>query len=59
MKLIELEGEDAYGIYDLKTAIDSTNIVIDNQETGIFKTPEPTTTPIPVTTNDNTETIEL
>ena len=59
MKLIELEGEDAYGIYDLKTAIDSTNIVIDNQETGIFKTPEPTITPIPVTTNDNAETIEL
>lgn len=59
LKLIELEGEDAYGIYDLKTAIDSTNIVIENQETGVFKTPEPTTTPIPVTTNDNAETIEL
>ncbi len=32
LKLIELEGEDAYGEYDLEKAIDATNIVLEKQE---------------------------
>ncbi len=56
LKLIELEGEDAYGNYDLKTAIDSTAIVIENLEkengngdNNIESAPTTTVEPIPVT----------
>ncbi len=47
LKLIELEGEDAFGVYDLQTAIDSTDIVNEHQEQAPSATP-PTVVPIPV-----------
>lgn len=52
LKLIELEGEDAYGKFDLKTAIDSTTIV---NEYGNGNTEE--VKPIP--TNEEIEAIEI
>ncbi|MDD2518688.1 MAG: GspE/PulE family protein, partial [Bacilli bacterium] len=54
LKLIELEGEDAYGKFDLKTAIDSTTIV-NEYGNGNGNTEE--VTPIP--TNDEIEAIEI
>ncbi|MDD2181404.1 MAG: GspE/PulE family protein [Bacilli bacterium] len=58
LKLIELEGEDAFGIYDLKTALDSTNIVIENQEeNGRTEHQQQQNEAIP--NNNNVETIEL
>lgn len=53
LKLIELEGEDAYGEYDLKTAIDSTTIAIESNGNGNNKEPEPSKVePIPVVNDD-------
>lgn len=43
LKLIELEGEEAYGDYDLKQAIDATNIVLEKKENDNGNNNEPTT----------------
>ncbi|MFA5603487.1 MAG: GspE/PulE family protein [Bacilli bacterium] len=54
LKLIELEGEDAYGRFDLKTAIDSTIIVNEN---GNGNGNDEKSVPIPI--NDEIEAIEI
>ncbi|NLM63351.1 MAG: type II/IV secretion system protein [Mollicutes bacterium] len=54
LKLIELEGEEAYGQYDLQTALDSTAIAVESSENGNGKKHESESKaeksePIPIT----------
>ncbi len=54
LKLIELEGEDAFGVYDLQTAIDSTNIAIETQDEEVENI-----VPIPIVKEDFNEVVEV